>query len=177
MRLVRYVWSSDRRLWKLLPAAVLVLASFSRLRNSERWEEIVSRRLRWEVTVLWGSSVFWSSAIVDDELVFGDEARSEVVWVAMSRWKSSVGSEAAESVSSESEASSSSSSLRRLEALLRAGRGGIVETFFSSFSFSVWRFWWAVSARSWRAVERVSSIGVTTYWLRPYMPVARPAAP
>lgn len=123
---------------------------------------MVSRRLRWDVIVAWGSSGCFLSARVEEEEEVDEEARSEVVWVAMSRWNSSVGSEAAESVSSESvDSSSSPAGLDFLRS------GGIVETFCSSFAFRVRRFWWAVSARSCRAVVRVSSIGVTTYWLSP----------
>ena len=86
----------------------------------------------------------------------------EVVWVPVSRWKSSVGSEVVD------EASSSSASPGVRYWVGREGPvSGITETMLSSFVLRVERLEDAVSNRECRAVVRESSIGVTRYLLAP----------
>lgn len=74
-----------------------------------------------------------------------------VVCVAMSLWKSSVGSESTESVSEVS------------VGLWRGGMYGTCETVDSSLSLRVVREDWVWEARLWRAVDRDSSMGCTRY--------------
>lgn len=114
-----------------------------------------------------GASAAFSSFEPDSRDV--EDEMSGVVWVPMSRWKSSVGSEVTLSVSC------SSSSEYGFSFLVRWG--GITETVDSSFSFSLRRFVWAVSASSCRAPVRLATIGFTRNSLAPYRLAPMPAAP
>ena len=131
----------------------------------------VVRRVSWVVIV----AASFSFSCGEDEVVEeevdmldreGEWRRRGEVCVAMSRWKSSVGSESAVSMS---EASSSVLSLswRRCFRIVLCGTGGMRLTVPSSFSFSFSRLWSAVLARSCRDEVRDWSMGCTRYLLAP----------
>ena len=115
---------------------------------------IVSRLFWWLSTVAVGVGVSASAGFSLGAMSCAD------VCVATSRWKSSVGSEVMESASS-------SSALSPASLFAEESWGGIVETFCSSFSFSVRKFALVVWAKSWRALVRLASIGLTRYSLAP----------
>lgn len=110
----------------------------------------------WESTTLCGLS---SVSVEDVPKVLGlSFISSGVVCVAMSRWKTSVGSDVIDSVSSSSSLSASFSD---------RGRAGIFDTLFSSFSFKVDKLVKAVSASWCLASPSDLSMGFTRNSLAP----------
>lgn len=129
------------------------------VRREERVVERVVRVVDWVVVVSFG----WvGDEVVEEEEELemeGERKRVGEVCVAMSLWKSSVGSE---SMVSASEALSLSVSGRRCLTRTLDDMAGMWLTFPWSFSFSFSRLWRAVLARSWRDEVRDWSMG----WIR-----------
>lgn len=121
----------------------------------------MERRVWWALTI--AEAVLGSASDeADDEVEEGERESWGVVCVPVSRWKSSVGSEVVDDVSSPS-------TPFWVRSLVRCDEfwSGTTETTSSSFLLRVERLEEAVSKRECRASVRESIIGATRYLLAP----------
>ena len=133
----------------------------SAVRKDESEVARVVRRVDWVVVASSSLAFGWDAQDDDARETRGDASNRGEVWVAMSRWKSSVGSESMVSTS-ESRSWPWSFSARFGEITL-----GMWLTLLSSLALNLARLASALLARSWRDDVRDCSIGWMRYLLAP----------
>ena len=129
----------------------------SAVRKDESEVARVVRRVDWVIVASSSLAFGWDVQDDDERETRGDASNRGEVWVAMSRWKSSVGSESMVSMSE-----SWSFSARFGEITL-----GMWLTLLSSLALNLARLASAPLSRSWRDDVRDCSIGWMRYLLAP----------